>query len=112
MTYARLTPLAKRLPANVPFVGPEAQERVLGRPFKARLGANENVFGPSPRAIAAMAETEMWKYGDSESVELRAALLRPRQRRPLSSSASFVHVIAVNASGDAARLSSATRGDA
>ncbi|MFG6531022.1 MULTISPECIES: pyridoxal phosphate-dependent aminotransferase [unclassified Sulfitobacter] len=74
MTYARLTPLAQRLPANVPFVGPEAQERVLGRPFKARLGANENVFGPSPRAIAAMAETEMWKYGDSESVELRAAL--------------------------------------
>ena len=74
MTYARLTPLAERLPANVPFVGPEAQERVLGRPFKARLGANENVFGPSPRAIAAMAETEMWKYGDSESVELRAAL--------------------------------------
>ncbi|WP_280321257.1 pyridoxal phosphate-dependent aminotransferase [Sulfitobacter faviae] len=67
-------PLAQRLPANVPFVGPEAQERVLGRPFKARLGANENVFGPSPRAIAAMAETEMWKYGDSESMELRAAL--------------------------------------
>ncbi len=74
MTHVRLTPLAQSLPANVPFVGPEAQERSLGRPFKARLGANENVFGPSPRAIAAMAETEMWKYGDSESVELRAAL--------------------------------------
>ena len=76
MTHARLTPLAQSLPANVPFVGPEAQERSLGQPFKARLGANENVFGPSPRAIAAMAETEHWNYGDSESVELRAALAK------------------------------------
>jgi len=74
MTHARLTPLAQSLPANVPFVGPEAQERSLCRAFKARLGANENIFGPSPRAIAAMAETEHWKYGDSESIELRTAL--------------------------------------
>ena len=53
MTNARLTPLAQSLPASVPFVGPEAQERSLGRPFIARIGANESVFGPSPRAIAA-----------------------------------------------------------
>jgi histidinol-phosphate aminotransferase len=72
----RLTPLATRLPASVPFVGPEAQERARGRAFAARLGANESVFGPSPRAIAAMqrAARETWMYGDPESHDLRAAL--------------------------------------
>ena len=74
MTQYRLTPLARSLPATVPFVGPEAQERQLDRVFDARLGANENVFGPSPRAIAAMADTGHWMYGDPESFDLRAAL--------------------------------------
>ena len=55
MTQFRLTPLAQSLPATVPFVGPEAQERATGRLFDARLGANESVFGPSPKARAAMA---------------------------------------------------------
>ncbi len=50
--------------------------RASGRPFRARLGANENVFGPSPKAIEAMraAAADAWMYGDSESHELRAAL--------------------------------------
>jgi len=76
MTGPRLTPLADSLPASVPFVGPETQERTRGRPFAARIGANESVFGPSPRAIAAMAEaaSEVWKYGDPESHDLRSAL--------------------------------------
>jgi len=74
MTHARLTPLAQSLPATVPFVGPETQERTRGAAFDARLGANENVFGPSPRAIRAMAETPQWMYGDPESHDLRAAL--------------------------------------
>lgn len=69
----RLTPLAETLPSTVPFVGPEAQERARAHPFKARLGANENTFGPSPRAIAAMA-AEAWKYGDPESHDLIEAL--------------------------------------
>ena len=47
MTYPRYTALAASLPASVPFVGPETQERERGAPFRARLGANENVFGPS-----------------------------------------------------------------
>ncbi|APE44139.1 histidinol-phosphate aminotransferase [Sulfitobacter alexandrii] len=76
MTRYRLTPLAQSLPASVPFVGPETQERARNAPFAARLGANENVFGPSPRAIAAMAETEHWKYGDAQSHDLREALAR------------------------------------
>jgi histidinol-phosphate aminotransferase len=72
----RYTPLVDRLPATVPFIGPEAMERGRGKPFRARLGANESVFGPSPRAVAAMAAAaaETWKYGDSESHDLREAL--------------------------------------
>ncbi|WP_099827487.1 pyridoxal phosphate-dependent aminotransferase [Oceaniglobus indicus] len=72
----RLTPLVAALPATVPFVGPETQERARGRAFDARLGANESVFGPSPAAHDAMVRTaaEVWKYGDPENHDLRAAL--------------------------------------
>lgn len=72
----RYTPLAAALPSTVPFVGPETQERRMGRPFAARLGANESLFGPSPRAVAAMAEAASgaWMYGDPEAHELRAAI--------------------------------------
>lgn len=70
------TPLAKKLPATVPFVSPETMERQSGRRFRARIGANENVFGPSPHAIAAMREAaaEVWKYSDPENLELKLAL--------------------------------------
>jgi len=76
MTDPRLTPLAAGLPETVPFVGPEAQERAMGRPFLARLGANESVFGPSPAAVRAMQEAagEIWKYADPEAHDLRRAL--------------------------------------
>ncbi|NOR31047.1 MAG: pyridoxal phosphate-dependent aminotransferase [Sulfitobacter sp.] len=74
MTHVRLTSLAQSLPSTVPFVGPETQERAAGRAFDARLGANENVFGPSPRAIEAMAAAQQWMYGDPESYDLRQAL--------------------------------------
>lgn len=71
-----LTPLAATLPATVPFVGPEAQERALNRPFRARLGANESLFGPSPHAITAMerAAAEVWQYADPENHDLKSAL--------------------------------------
>ena len=70
------TPLIDSLPATVPFVGPEAQERARGTPFAARIGANESVFGPSPKAIEAMkqAASEVWMYGDPENHDLRSAL--------------------------------------
>ena len=76
MTGPRYTPLVQSLPATVPFVGPETQERTRGTPFAARLGANENIFGPSPRAVEAMAQAaaEIWKYGDAENHDLRRAL--------------------------------------
>ena len=54
MSGPRFTKLAQGLPATVPFVGPEAQERARGKAFEARIGANENVFGPSPKAIEAL----------------------------------------------------------
>jgi histidinol-phosphate aminotransferase len=70
------TDLVASLPATVPFVGPETQERARGRGFSARLGANENVFGPSPFAIAAMADaaSAVWQYGDPENFDLKQAL--------------------------------------
>jgi len=76
MSKPNYTPLVASLPASVPFVGPETQERARGSAFAARLGANESVFGPSPRAIAAMAEAakDAWMYGDPEAHDLRAAL--------------------------------------
>ena len=76
MTGPRFTPLVESLPSTVPFVGPETQERARGEAFRARLGANESVFGPSPEAIAAMAAaaTEVWKYGDPENHDLKSAL--------------------------------------
>jgi len=73
---SRFTPLIDSLPATVPFVGPETQERSFGKPFMARIGANENVFGPSPNVIAAMAEAAAgaWQYGDPENHDLKEAL--------------------------------------
>lgn len=72
------TPLVDSLPSAVPFVGPEALERQRGRAFCARIGANENVFGPSPAVIAAIAGAsgEVWKYCDPENHDLKAALAR------------------------------------
>jgi histidinol-phosphate aminotransferase len=82
MTDPRYTPLALSLPATVPFVGPETQERQRGAPFVARLGANESIFGPSPRAIEAMAATDIWMYGDPENYDLRQALADHHDVRP------------------------------
>jgi len=76
MTAPRYTDLVASLPATVPFIGPEALTRERGRPFRARLGANESGFGPAPSAISAMQDAagDAWMYGDSECFELRRAL--------------------------------------
>lgn len=70
------TRIVNGLPATVPFVGPEAQERARGRAFQARIGANESVFGPSPAAVEAMrrAAPEQWMYCDPNNHDLRQAL--------------------------------------
>lgn len=71
-----LTPLAQSLPSTVPFTGPEALERRTGMPFRARVGANESGFGPSPKVIEAIAAAAggVWMYGDPEVHDLKAAL--------------------------------------
>lgn len=76
MTDYRFTALAHTLPSSVPFVGPETQERARGAAFEARLGANESVFGPSPKALDAMrqAASATWMYGDPENYDLTHAL--------------------------------------
>lgn len=76
MTHPRYTKLLDSLPATVPFVGPEVIERTTGQPFSARLGANENIFGPSPKALEALrqADAEIWKYPDSASHDLKTLI--------------------------------------
>ena len=72
----KLTKLVDGLPSTVPFVGPEAAERARNATFAARIGANENVFGPSPKALEAMrkAAEGIWMYGDPENHDLKTAL--------------------------------------
>jgi histidinol-phosphate aminotransferase len=71
-----LTAVVDALPATVPFVGPEAQQRASGRAFRARMGANESSFGPSPRVTRRMQEVagDMWMYCDPDNYDLRVAL--------------------------------------
>jgi histidinol-phosphate aminotransferase len=71
---AKLTDIVAALPNSQPFVGPETLERRMGRPFSVRLGANEQRFGPSPMAVAAMAGQDAWMYGDPENYDLKQAL--------------------------------------
>lgn len=74
--FSRMTPLAVSLPSTVPFVGPEAIERARGAAVKARIGANESSFGPSPKVIEAMKEAvhDQWKYADPENFALKEAI--------------------------------------
>lgn len=76
MTDPRQTTHAQTLPATVPFVAPERMEELRGAPFDARLGANELSFGPSPKALDAMAQSlsGVWKYGEPENRDLRLAI--------------------------------------
>lgn len=70
------TSLVKKLPATIPFIGPETFERKTGRIFEARVGANESAFGISPKAWQAMVdavESVGW-YNDPENYDLRLAL--------------------------------------
>jgi histidinol-phosphate aminotransferase len=71
-----LTRIAQSLPSTIPFIGPESIARQRGRPFAARLGANESGFGPAPSVIKAMSEAaaQSWAYGDPENFEVKAAI--------------------------------------
>jgi histidinol-phosphate aminotransferase len=83
---ATFTSIVEPLPSTVPFVGPEHQERQRGIPFKARIGANESVFGPSPAAVEAMhrAAPEAWMYCDPNMHDLRMAIAAHHSIDPAS----------------------------
>ncbi len=74
----RPAPAIDAIPATTPFVGPEQLMRERGLRELVRLGANESPFGPSPKALAAMADElgRLGWYGDPESLDLRDALAR------------------------------------
>lgn len=76
MSGPKFTELLAGTPPVTPFVGPEALERRTGHLISLRLGANESLFGPSPKSLEAMqSQAEMSQYyGDPEGFELRTAL--------------------------------------
>lgn len=74
--FCRFTGLVDSLPSTIPFVGPEAIERQRQAKVLARIGANENGFGPAPSVIEAMRlhAPEIWQYNDPENFALKQAL--------------------------------------
>ena len=72
----KFTQLVDSLPETIPFVAPEAIERLTGIPITVRVGANESAFGVSPLARDAMnqALARISHYNDPESFDLRNAL--------------------------------------
>ncbi len=86
MLRPELSPIAAALDEAVPFVGPEDIERRSGTKLRARMGANENPFGPAPSVLAAMqnAAAESWHYGDPENHDLRLAIARHLGIDPLN----------------------------
>ncbi|MEM1361522.1 MAG: aminotransferase class I/II-fold pyridoxal phosphate-dependent enzyme [Pseudomonadota bacterium] len=76
MTIPDFAPVIARLPQSVPFSSPEALQRACGVPTTLRIGANENLLGPSPAAVAALHATadEAWMYPDMEVYDLRSVL--------------------------------------
>ena len=79
----KLTKIVQGLPSSVPFVGPETQERLSNKKFLSRLGANENVFGPSPQVVRSLKEGahNIWMYSDPESHDLKYALAKHENTR-------------------------------
>ncbi len=74
----KFTSIIESLPVTIPFIGPEALARKSGQTIKARLGANENVFGPSPQVIEVLRHhaVNAWQYGDPEVHDVRQALAK------------------------------------
>lgn len=72
-------PEVLNLPGYVPIEPPDVLAEQLGIPVEriAKLDANENPYGPSPRALAALAAYRDYQiYPDPDARRLRAALGR------------------------------------
>ncbi len=80
----RPTRAVEEIPLTTPFIGPEQLMRERGQRDLVRLGANESAFGPSPKAVSAMANelARLSWYGDPESLDLRDALAEKHDCRP------------------------------
>ena len=80
----RFSRVIEGLPSSVPFVGPEAQERNNDIKFLARLGANESIFGPSPKVLEVIknAAEDVWMYADPENHDLINSISRHMQIKP------------------------------
>lgn len=80
----RPAPAIEAIPQTTPFIGPEQLMRETNQRRLVRLGANENAFGPSPKAVAAMASElpRLSWYGDPESLDLRDALAEKHRCDP------------------------------
>ncbi len=80
----RPTRAVEAIPLTTPFIGPEQLMRETGQRELVRLGANESAFGPSPKAVSAMANElpRLSWYGDPESLDLRDALAEKHDCRP------------------------------
>ena len=74
----RLTEIVKSLPASIPFVSPEEHERSVRQLFAARIGANENCYGPSPKVLEAIKNVscDVWKYPDPTAYDLKNELAK------------------------------------
>jgi histidinol-phosphate aminotransferase len=76
MTPLPLTRIVASLDTRSAFLGGKALERLRGRPFRARLGANESLFGVSPRVREAWAHglDNIGHYNDPTHHELRSSI--------------------------------------
>ena len=80
----RFTKVIEGLPSSAPFIGPEAQERNNDIKFLARLGANESVFGPSPKVLEVIKHSaeDVWMYADPENHDLKTSISKHMQIKP------------------------------
>src|SRR4051794_13146654 len=72
-----LTQILAAIDTSSPFLGATELERRRGRPYRARLGANENLFGTSQAALRVLAEAAVYginRYSDPMHFELRDAI--------------------------------------
>jgi histidinol-phosphate aminotransferase len=75
MAFA-FNPVVAALDTHSPFLGGKALERRRGRPYRARLGANESLFGVPPAALRILVSrgAELCYCCDPTHAELRNAL--------------------------------------
>ncbi len=75
--YSRILPHLRQMPGYTPIEPPDVLAERLGLPVERiiKLDGNENLYGPSPRALKALASCRSYHiYPDPQQHRLRAAL--------------------------------------